>query len=143
MEYLDELYDLCEVVSREIKEANNKIHDAGGKLSAGDVDYIDKLTHTLKSIKATIAMVENEDEYSNRGGSYNMDGGSYNRGGSYARGRGQNARRDSRGRYSRERGYSRDHKELSDELNDMIRDVTDERTRQKLQRFAEKLEDME
>ena len=61
------LYDLCETLSRALKDANEKIRNAGGKLGAGDLDYLDKLTHSLKSIKTTIAMVESEDEgeYSN------------------------------------------------------------------------------
>lgn len=110
MENIDVLYDLCEVISDEIEDSNEKIRMAGGKLTAGDVDYIDKLTHALKSIKTTIAMEEAGDEYSYADG--NMTGGYMggNRGGSYARGsrgRGRNARRDSMGRYSRERGYSR------------------------------------
>ena len=58
MEYINDLYDLCDVISDKIAEANEKIRRGGGELSGGDVDYIDKLTHTLKSIKAVIAMDE-------------------------------------------------------------------------------------
>ena len=77
---------------------------SGGKLSGSDLDYVDKLTHALKSIKTTIAMVEAEDGGSYSDGSYRMypHWNSYNDGmnnGSYARGRGSNARRDSMGRY--------------------------------------------
>ena len=60
-EKLNNLYELCEIVSDELKEAVEKIHQAGSKLSAGDIDYIDKLTHTMKSLKATIAMMESEE----------------------------------------------------------------------------------
>lgn len=80
------LHDLCEKVTEEISEANKKLEKSGGKMTAGDLDYIDKLTHALKSIKTTLAMEEYDDEYS----------GNY----SGARGRGRNARRDSMGRYS-------------------------------------------
>lgn len=131
MENIDVLYDLCEVISNEIEDANEKIRMAGGKLTAGDVDYIDKLTHALKSIKTTIAMEEANDEYSYDDGG--MTGGSYarggNRGGSYRggssargdnRGRGTNARRDSMGRYS-SRGYSR-----AEGVKDMLKDAMDE-----------------
>lgn len=144
MDYMNDLHELCETISREIGEANEKIRNAGGKLSPGDVDYIDKLTHTLKSIKATIAMVEAEDEdgYSNRsypdmGGSYrySREGGSY-RGGSYARGR--NARRDSMGRYSRERGYSRD-EGMAEELRGLMQEAP-EHIKRDLQRVVEKIE---
>ena len=60
MDTISELHSLCEAVSREIAEANEKIRAAGGKMAVSDVDYLDKLTHTLKSIKATIAMMEDE-----------------------------------------------------------------------------------
>lgn len=127
MENIDVLYDICEVISGEMEEASDKIRKAGDKLTAGDVDYIDKLTHTLKSLKTTIAMVESE------GGSYDdgMGGNSYEyrdgrmmpRGGSYARdgrGRGRNAKRDSMGRYS-SRGYSR-----AEGVKEMLRDAMNE-----------------
>lgn len=165
--HLTELYDLCEVVNRAIKDANEKIRNAGGKLTAGDVDYVDKLTHTLKSIKTTIAMIEHEDEYSEgRGYTYDSmsyargtnrsmpnrmypggssyDDMSYNDGNSYARGRGRNAKRDSMGRYSSERGYSRDDakKDMMSDLREIMQDAPDEQTRQEFQRFMNKLETM-
>ncbi len=110
MDYVKDLHELCETISESIKDANEKIRAAGGKLNGSDVDYVDKLTHALKSVKATIAMMEDEDGYSNHypyymGGSYadgnmngNMGGNRSYRGRSYA-GR-RNARRDSMGRYS-------------------------------------------
>lgn len=144
MDYMNDLHELCETISREIAESNEKIRSAGGKLNAGDVDYIDKLTHALKSIKATIAMMEDEEGYSNRaypmGGSYrySRDGGSYRdgMGGSYARGR--NAKRDSMGRYS-SRGYSRDG-DLVDQLHDLMQDAPNESIKREMQRLAEKIE---
>ena len=39
MHNIEDLHELCETISREIREANEKIRQAGGKLSAGDVDY--------------------------------------------------------------------------------------------------------
>ena len=144
MDKIKELHELCETISKAIAEANEKIRSAGGKLTAGDVDYVDKLTHALKSTKATIAMMEEEggEEYS---GYYpGMNGvayrGSYRDGGSYARGR-MNARRDSRGRYSGEGGYSR-HAGLTEELYDLMNDAPDERTRREFERFISKLESM-
>ena len=61
MHNIEDLHELCETLSREVGEANDKIRTAGGKLTAGDLEYIDKLTHALKSVKTTIAMVEAED----------------------------------------------------------------------------------
>lgn len=138
MDKIKELHELCETLTESIAEANERIRAAGGKLTAGDVDYVDKLTHALKSVKASVAMMEDEDEgYS---GHYPYMGGygSY-RDGSYARGR-RNAPRDSMGRYSGERGYSR--AGLADELRGMMHDAPDERTRQEIQRLADKLENM-
>lgn len=141
----DALYELCEVIEREMQEAAKKIRNAGGKINAGDADYIDKLTHSLKSIKTVIAMSEAEDDYSNAGGSY-AGRTSYARTGrrdgmSYAR-RGQ--RRDSMGRYSRESGYSYDDakEDMMSELREIMEDAPDERTKREFHSFMQKLESM-
>lgn len=148
MDYVKDLHELCETISESIKEANEKIRAAGGKLNGSDVDYVDKLTHALKSVKATIAMMEDEDGYSNHypyymGGAYadGTMGGTSNRSyrGSYARGR-RNARRDSMGRYSGD-GYSRDGG-MVEELRELMQDAPDERTKQEFQRFIDKIERM-
>ena len=145
-EKIETLYELCETLDRELQEANEKIRKAGGKLNAGDVDYIDKLTHSLKSVKTTIAMMEAEDEggYSNRDGSSmrggrNYNGMSYEGGMSRARGR-QNARRDSMGRYSREGGYSyaEDMEATKDEIRELAMKMPDEH-RRKIERALEDL----
>lgn len=135
MDYVKDLHELCETLSEAIRDANEKIRSGGGKLNAGDTTYIDQLTHALKSVKATIAMMEDEDGYS---GYYPMhDRGSYRSyRGSYAR----NARRDSMGRYSGETGYSRNG--MVDELRDLMDEAKDERTRQEFQRFISKIESM-
>ena len=161
---INDLYKMCETLGESLKEANEKIRNAGGKLSAGDMQYVDQLTHAIKSIKTTIAMMEAEDE----GGSYD-DGGSYRRGGysrgygpnrgsydggsyeggsyeggSYARGRGRNARRDSMGRYSNRsysrEGYSRDGGDMAEELRGLMEQAPDEQIRQEMQRLVQKLE---
>ena len=53
---MKELYELCDTIMDAIVEANETIRSGGGKLTAGDVDFVDKLTHSLKSVKAVIAM---------------------------------------------------------------------------------------
>ena len=142
MDYISELHEMCDTITTELADANEKIRSAGGKLTAGDVDYIDKLTHTLKSIKGVVAMEEAGDDYSNRaypmGGIYR--GGSYRdgMGGSYARGRGSNARRDSMGRYS-SRGYSRDGG-MADELRELMEDAPNDTVRRDIQRLIDKME---
>lgn len=141
--WLDDLYDLCETVSHEIGEANEKIRAAGGKLSGADVDYIDKLTHTMKSIKTTIAMAEAEERDGESG--YYPYMGSYRPYDNGMRGGRSNAqRRDSRGRYSREsrHGYSRDEARIDfiEDVRELMRDAPDEHTRMKFQRFIDEIE---
>lgn len=130
-EKIEMLHKLCKVLTAELEEYSKKIEKTDG-MSAGDLEAVDKLSHALKSIKTTIAMMEAGEDggYSGRfiprmggyyapgiGMSYADDGrggmmsgnrgaNSYENGNSYARGRGSNARRDSMGRYSRNDGYS-------------------------------------
>ena len=145
MNYIDELHELCDTIKNEISDANDKIEKAGGKLSAGDIDYIDKLTHTLKSVKAVIAMMEGDDEYSSR----------YYDGMSYARGRGSRAKRDSMGRYAsdyrhdgsyrdgsyrdgsyRDGMYSREG--FADKLRELMREAPSEHIKSEMERLADK-----
>ena len=134
-ETMKTLHDLCEVLSRELEDVNEKIRSAGGGMSAGDLDLVDKLSHALKSIKTTIAMMEAEEE----------DGGYSQRymprsGYSYARGRGRNTRRDSMGRYSREGGYS--YAEDMDSTKEEIRELSQkmpEEHRRKIERALDEL----
>lgn len=110
MHELDNLYEICETLDRELTEANEKIRQAGGKLSAGDLEVIDKITHSIKSVKTTISMLEEGyprsasrdyyDDMSMRNGR-GMDGRSYGYDRGMSTARGANARRDSMGRYSR------------------------------------------
>lgn len=137
MDYIKDLHELCETLSEAIHEANEKIRSNGGKLTSGDTSYIDQLTHALKSVKATIAMMEDEGysgHYPYYGGVYADGSPRYNRG-SYARSR------DGMGRYSRNDGYSRDGG-LVDELRDLMDHAQDERTRQEFQRFIAKIGSM-
>lgn len=138
MHNIEDLHELCETISREIGDANEKIRQAGGKLSAGDVDFVDKLTHTMKSLKTTIAMMEAEDGESGRymPNSYGMYGNnSYNNGGSYRRGR------DSMGRYTSRRGYSYDDG-MIEELRSLMESAPDERTKSEFRQFISKIEKM-
>jgi hypothetical protein len=59
MDY-ETLEQLCKTVSNELNVANDKIRAAGGKLTQGDVQYLDQLTHMMKSIKTTMAMLDAE-----------------------------------------------------------------------------------
>ena len=153
MDYLKDLHETCETLSRELGEANEKIKRAGGKLSAGDLEYIDKLTHAIKSVKTTIAMMEAEDEgesgyYMPMYGGRNYGGRSYadgmnGEGRSYARGRSSYARgRDSMGRFTSRRGGMSYDDGMVEELRDLMDRAPDEPTRREFQKLITKLEQM-
>lgn len=142
------LKDMCGVIEKEMESATSKLMKADGNMTGDDLSYLDKLTHTLKSIKTTMAMT-GEGEYSGAypyadnmvGGmrSYRMDGGSY---GSYA-GR-RNARRDSMGRYSREGGsydggYSMGNEDFRTEMQELMQAAPNNQIRQKLQRIVSEM----
>lgn len=133
-----DLHELCETIDKEIKDANEKIRSAGGKLNAGDVDYIDKLTHTLKSIKTTIAMIEADDGESGRymgDHSYSLYGNRSYGDSSYRRGR------DRMGRFVSRRGYSYDNG-MVEELRALMESAPDERTKHEFQNFISRIENM-
>lgn len=141
MHELDTLYDVCETLNRELEESNEKIRKAGGKLSAGDLEVVDKLTHAIKSVKTTIAMIENDGDYSR---DYDGMGNSMNRrsmdnrtmrGRSNARGRTGNVRRDSMGRYSRAEAEDA----MMDALEDYMETVNDPNKKREVERFMEKM----
>lgn len=138
MHELDTLYEICETLNRELEDANEKIRKAGGKMSAGDLEVVDKLTHAIKSVKTTIAMIENEGDYSNEyGNSMNrrsMDSRTM-RGRSNARGRTGNVRRDSMGRYSRAEAEDA----MMDALEDYMETVNDPNKKREVERFMEKM----
>lgn len=155
---MHEIIELKEMLCKELEEYGKK------ELSAGSLEIIDKLAHTVKNLGKIIEMAE-EEEYSEAGGSYRNSydgsyrnsyeggqggsyrnsyeggqGGSYRR--SYARGRGRNARRDSRGRYSSEGGYSRAAEDMVMQLQEMMQEAPDQQTKQEIQRLVTKLEQM-
>ena len=141
---MQELYELKEMLVKELAEYGKK-----GDMSAGTLEVVDKLAHAIKNI---CKIIEDEEGYSgyygddssrrSYRGSYRGNRGSYNDGydGSYARGRGLNARRDSRGRDSGD-GYSM-HGDMISELHELMQDAPDERTKQEFQKFIQKMEQM-
>jgi hypothetical protein len=124
--------ELREMLCEELDKITKK-----GELSAGSLDVVDKLTHSIKSIDTIIAMEESG--YS--GEDYTM------RGNSYARGRGRNAKRDSMGRYSSDnysmRGgrYSYDDEmaDLREQLEDMERMAKDEESKRMIRQWKMQL----
>lgn len=144
MKKMEELRDmLCE----ELEKISKK-----GELSAGSLDVIDKLTHSIKSIDTIMAMEDagySNDysyEYSREGRYVNMDGG--NRGNSNARGR----KRDSMGRYSRNDGYSMrggmgnysredEMEDLKMDLHEMLEEAKSEEQRRMIRKWISQVEE--
>lgn len=135
---MKELYDLKDMLCKELKEYGSK-----GELNAGTLDVVDKLAHALKNLDKVIGTYEDEEAYSSRGwpdgmgGSYrySRNGGSYRdgngggsyRGGSYARGRTMPRR------YSMDGG-------MADELRELMQDAPNDTIKRELQRVLEKVE---
>lgn len=132
---MHELHELKEKLLRELEEYGTK------ELSAGTLDVVDKLSHAIKNICKIIDMYEEDGEYS---GDYMRP---YMGGVSYARGRRGNVKRDAMGRYSSERGYSRDMysrdgKELARQIRDLMDDAPDEHIRRDMEKLLHKVEQM-
>lgn len=133
---MHELYELKEMLCKELKEYGEK-----GEMSTGTLDVVDKLAHTIKNLDKIIEGYE-EEGYSSRSYSDGMGGGyraypRYMRGGSYARG--GNARRDSMGRYSRDGGYNRDDG-MVEELRRLMNDAPNDSIKHDIQRLVDKIE---
>lgn len=107
-----------------------------GELSAGSLEIIDKLTHSIKSLATIIAMEESSGysgrEYSRTYDGGNMNGNSMN--GDYS---GARRKRDSMGRYSRT-GYSYAN-EVIDELYEAM-DKAPADMKHKIQKIIDEFE---
>lgn len=144
---MQKLYMLEEKLCKELEEIS------GRDISKSNLEVIDLLTHSLKSLAAYVAMKESS------GGSYN--GGSYNNGGSYSaydnrsfrngsygdgsyNDRGGSFERDSMGRYSSEQysrsyndGYSRgEHDQFKSQLHELMAQAPSGTIRQELQKIS-------
>lgn len=120
------LYELKEKLMDELNEYGSK-----DEMSAGDLEVVDKLTHTIKNLCKIIE--DMDEEYSGRNYRMYDDGRSYAREyrnrGSYARVRTSRARD---GRYSSYDDYM-------DRLNDLMNEAPDTRTRQEIERLMNKM----
>jgi hypothetical protein len=139
------MHKLIDFVCDELEDIEQKA--SKGELSISDVQYADTLAHLKKNLLKSEEMMEEFDAgYSSemrpmngtmRGGSYRYDGGM-----SYARGRGSRAKRDSMGRYSSERGYSRDADDMTAELQEMMDDPKYAPVKHDIERLMRKVETM-
>lgn len=118
LEMACELYDMT---ARKLDNLREKFRERGGEIPNSDVDIFDKLTHSLKSLKTTIAMLESEGS-----GEYSGNYGSYRGGNSYR----SMTNRNRMGRYSH-----------TDGLHEMLDDLSEDK-RMKVQRYIEEMERM-
>ena len=149
MDLLKELYDMKETVGHKIAQANKKIKANGGDIANDDVDIVDKLSHSIKSLVTTCAMLEAEEnggEYSERYAPMWNPGISYGHMGretreNYSRDGGGNNGGYSRNRYSRENrnGYSRTG-DMMDQLRQMMDEAPDETTRMEIRKLMDKMD---
>ena len=147
------MHKLIEDVCDELEKIETKAD--GGKLSLAEIEYADKLAHLKKNLLRS-------DEIMDKGYSGEMRrypssfrggrGSSRDGGSSYDdRGRGSNAERDPRGRYSTGRGYSRyirddysmDTEEIASDLRNLMNEAPNDRMRQELQRIVSRVEQMD
>lgn len=168
MNIKEDLKKLCESISEEISKVNRKIEKSGGDLSAGDVEYIRNLTHSLKSVKTVMAMMEQDggESYGARGysrrryreGGYGAEGGygenygedygygegnygeSYGYGENYGEGGGYSAR--GRGRNARRDSMGRyaSSEAWMDKLKDIEKSAPNEQMRTEIKRFISRME---
>lgn len=160
---MHELYELKETLCKNLEEYGRK-----KDLKAGDLDVIDKLSHSIKNLDKVIEKYEEEeysgargrgsnarrdsrgryssamgmmdrDGYSMRGDYSNERGGYSNERGGYSNERGGNY--SNRSEYSNRGGYSRNSNMIMD-LRELMEDAPDERTRMEFDKFIRKMESM-
>lgn len=148
---LNTLYDLCETVEKELDLLNEKMRTSPNGMSAGDLEYLEKLTTTMKNLKCTIAMIEaNKEGYSGVywdgkqyfDGTMSMEGSSNRRGGGSRESRGRsNARGGGSSNRGGSRGYSRDEarEDFMEEVEELMEKAPDERTRMKFERLLNEM----
>jgi len=122
---MKELHDLKDMLCEELKEYGKK-----GELTAGSLDVVDKLTHTMKNLDKIIEKYD-EEGYSQMY-PYTYEG--TNRGGSYARRGRRSYENRSMARYARH--------DMAEELRGLMEDAPDERTRMEIQKLITKIEQM-
>lgn len=148
-ELYDELERTCERATKELCDLNNRLDTNKNMLSPTDVDMMDKLTHTIKSIKKIMQILdeydeENQNRYS--GGMYysqpmwdrRYSGNSYY--GTYTVATGDHDHNYS-GRRSSRHMYSRDSERdnMMSELDTMLNNARDDREAEVIRKVMSKL----
>ena len=131
MDLLKVVYEMKETVGQKLAQANKKIKANGGEIGNDDMEMVDELTHSLKSLITACAMLEAEE---NGGGYSERYSGGYsgmpmwNPGITYGYA----------GRESRE-GYSRAG-DMTDQLRQMMDEAPDEMTRMEIKKLMDRME---
>lgn len=140
-------YDIKKMLCKELDEMT---YNGNGRIkNREELELIDLLTHSIKSVETVIAM--NEAQESGKSGHflypYGMNSFESNEASNRSRSRGlSNAqKRNAMGQFSREsyesRGYSREEADMMSNLHDLMARAKDDHTRKKFQRFIEDLEE--
>lgn len=144
---MENLEKLKMLMIKELDEMGEK-----GELDVGTLDVVDKLAHATKNLCKVIDSMDQTSYNDGRMGSMSRRSyadesyydGSYADGESYARGR-MNAPRDSMGRYSGMRGYSRHGEdkaiEVLDDLRGIVRELPKD-AKYEVERIIKKHEDV-
>lgn len=129
------MHKLIDYVCDELEDLEKKAEK--GKLSMSEIEYADKLAHLKKNLlRSDELMDEGYSGDSSRIYPYSMNGSSYAR-----------RNRDSRGRYSTDRGYPRysrdgysmDEDSMIEELRELMKQAPDHK-KQRFQRFISEME---
>lgn len=136
MRYIE---DLKEMLCDELDKIASK-----GELTAGTLDTVQKLTHSLKSVVTIMAMEGYGDSYDD----WSYEDGSYERGGNRGGGRSNRRGRDSMGRYT-SRSYARNGRsrrmysgdDMEQKITELMNEVDDPKVRQALQKALDKMEE--
>ena len=120
---MHELYELKDKLMDELKEYGAK------EMSAGSLDVVDKLTHTLKNLCII-------DEYDEMGEAYDYRDGYRYDGREMYPGR---RKRDSRGRYTSENRYYRTDDDFKSKLHAVMMDAPNDRTREEIKKVIDRM----
>lgn len=137
MKEVKKVHKLIEYIDDEMREYEDKVA-RGGNLSSGDLECLKNLAKTKMAILTNEAMEDEGYSY----GRYSRDDGSMNTPRHYSGAGRMYAKRDSMGRYSRDKGYSyADAKEdMVAQLRELARKAPDDKTKQEIEHFANEME---
>lgn len=136
MRLKEDLEQLCMSLSEDLSKVNREVQDKG--LTASNLDYVDKLTHAIKSVKTTQAML---------GNSHDMSRDSYRMSRDYSNADSYYDSRDSYDSYGSYRGrdamgrYTRDSKHMVEKMHQLRNEVPKE-MQYEFDKFIKRVEEM-